>query len=214
MHPTMTSMPSARAVAVMRNASRSEPHLASLMLMPSAASARRGMSRATRQLSSTTTGRWPAAARTRASPSRSAGGSGCSSSSTPNSLSNGSIWRALAAVQPALASTRIGLSVASRIVRSSSSSRSVPSLILRIGYAAASWTFSRILSGVSMPIVNDETGVFCGSSPHSRHNGWPRRLPTRSWRATESAARAAPFLGTTCANRVSADSRSNGSSGM
>src|ERR1043166_2432114 len=33
MHPTITSMPCARAVAIMRSASRSEPHLASLMLM-------------------------------------------------------------------------------------------------------------------------------------------------------------------------------------
>src|SRR6266480_4639843 len=35
MQPTMTSMPWARAVAIMRSASRSDPHLASLMLIPS-----------------------------------------------------------------------------------------------------------------------------------------------------------------------------------
>src|SRR5881397_3985111 len=62
MQPTITTIPWARATAIIRSASRSEPHLASLMLMPPTLPARRGMSDATRQLSSTTTGRSPAAA--------------------------------------------------------------------------------------------------------------------------------------------------------
>ena len=71
-------------------------------------------------------------------------------------------------VQPQLASTRISRSVASRIVRRISTSRSVPSLILRIGYCSASRTFARIFSGVSSPMVKVERGAFVGSSPQSR----------------------------------------------
>ena len=132
MHPTITSILCARAVAIIRSASRNEPHLASLMLMPSAAAATRGISAATRQLSSTTTGSTPRR-RTAAIPSRSSAGNGCSTNSTPYSFRTGSSAMARSRVQPALASTRIGLSVASRIVRRISSSWSVPSLILRIG---------------------------------------------------------------------------------
>src|SRR5207302_2064416 len=33
---------------------------------------------------------------------------------------------------------------------------------------------------VSRPMVNEERGARAGSSPHSRHTGWLRRLPTRS----------------------------------
>ena len=212
MQPTITSMPCARAVAIMRSASRSEPHLASLMLIPSTTPASRGMSVATRQLSSTTTGRMPRR-RTAAMPSRSSGGSGCSTNSTPYSFRMGSICSARSRVHPAFASTRSGLSVVSRIARRICSSRSVPSLILRIGYAEASVTFWRIFSGVSRPIVNEERGARAGSSPHSFQTGWLSRLPTRSCSAAESAARAAPFFGTTSANRASAASRSNGSRG-
>ena len=212
MHPTITSIPCARAVATMRSASRSEPHFASLMLIPSTAPASRGMSVATMQLSSTTTGSTPLR-RTAAIPSRSSGGSGCSTNSTPYSFSTGSIAIARSRVHPAFASTRIGLSVASRIVRRICSSRSVPSLILRMGKAEASATFWRIFSGVSSPMVKDERGARAGSSPHRRQTGWLRRLPTRSCSAAESAARAAPFCGTAYAKAASAPSRSNGSRG-
>ena len=212
MQPTMTSMACARAVATMRSASRSEPHLASLMLIPSTAPATRGMSALTMQLSSTTTGRTPWR-RSAARPSRSWGGSGCSTNSTPWSLSIASICIARCLVQPAFASTRIGLSVASRTVRRICSSCSVPSLILRIGYRAASRTLSRIFSGVSMPIVKKEHGALNELSPHRRHSGWPTRLPTRSCSAADNAARAAPSFGATCENLASATSRSNASPG-
>ncbi len=56
MQPTITSMWWARATAIMRSASRSEPHLASLMLMPSTNPTRRGMSAAVRHDSSATIG--------------------------------------------------------------------------------------------------------------------------------------------------------------
>src|SRR5437879_5368957 len=99
MHPTITSILCARAVAIIRSASRNEPHLASLMLMPSAAAATRGISAATRQLSSTTTGSTPRR-RTAAIPSRSSAGNGCSTNSTPYSFRTGSSAMARSRVQP------------------------------------------------------------------------------------------------------------------
>ena len=71
---------------------------------------------------------------------------------------------------------------------------SLPSLILRIGYSSASLTFFLIISAVSMPIVKVERGAAAGSSPHILWTGTPRRLPTRSCSAVESAARAELLL--------------------
>ena len=105
---------------------------------------------------------------TAASPSRSSGGSGCSSTVTPNSSSTGSMRMAPLTVQPQLASTRISLSVASRMARRISMSRSVPSFTLRIGYCSASSTLARIRSGVSSPMVKVDFGALQGSSPHIR----------------------------------------------
>src|SRR6266550_1784215 len=63
---------------------------------------------------------------------------------------------------------------------------------------------------VSRPMVNEERGARAGSSPHSRHTGWLRRLPTRSCSAADRDARAAPFFGISWANLASAASRSKG----
>ena len=212
MQPTITIMPCARATAIIRSASRSPPHLASLMLIPSTLPTSRGMSAAVSQLSSAMTG-ISARRVTSASPSSWSGGSGCSSTVTPNSLSTGSICMVCFTVHPQFASTRISLSVASRMVRRISTSRSVPSLILRMGYCSASATLARIFSAVSMPMVNVDRGALAGSSPHSRYTGTPSRLPTRSCSAADSAARADGFRRMDSYQRRSAFSRSNGSAG-
>ena len=52
MQPSITFIPWARATAIMRRASPRPPHFISLMLMPSKAPARRGMSSARWTLSS------------------------------------------------------------------------------------------------------------------------------------------------------------------
>src|SRR5437879_3820920 len=60
-------------------------------------------------------------------------------------------------------------------------------------------------SAVSIPMVKEERGALAGSRPQSRHSGWPSRFPIKSWSAAERAARAAPFFGTTRANRDEAE---------
>ena len=212
MQPTMTVIECARAAAIMRIASRRLPHLASLMLIPSTRPTRPGMSALVRQLSSAMTG-IDARRRISPSPSRSCGTSGCSSTVTPNSASTGSMRTVCFTVQPQFASTRISRSVASRMARRISRSRSLPSLIFSTGYSAASSTFIRIRSAVSMPIVNVESGARLASSPHSFQTGTPRRLPTRSCRADESAARAEPLPRSASSHARSVVSRSNGSAG-
>ncbi len=116
-------------------------------------------------------------------------------------------------VQPQLASTRISRSVASRMVRRISRSRSLPSLILRMGYCFASSTLARIFSAVSIPMVKVDRGALAGSRPQSFQTGMPSRLPTRSCNAEERAARVAGLRRSDSSQRRSVSSMSNGSSG-
>jgi hypothetical protein len=166
------------------------------------------MSVATRQLSSTITGIREARA-TAANPSRSVATNGCSSTVTPNSSSTGNILMACFRVHPQLASTRSSRSVTSRIALRISRSLSSPSLILRTGYCSASMTFFLIISAVSIPMVKVEIGAFAASSPQSFHSGTPSRLPTRSWSAVDSAARAELLPTITRSKARSAPSSSN-----
>jgi hypothetical protein len=213
MQPTITCRWCARATAIMRSASRRDPHLASLMLMPSTWPASGGMSVATRQLSSAMTG---IVARRRISPrpAMSCGTTGCSSTVTPYASSTGSMRMACLTVQPQLASTRISRSVVSRRVRRIASSRSVPSFTLRIGYSAASSTFARIFSSVSRPMVKVDRGAAFGSRPQSRCSGTPARCAARSCSAVESATRAAGLPRSIRPHCASAVSRSKGSEGI
>ena len=89
MQPTMTIRPCARAIAIIRSASRRLPHLASLMLIPSTLPTSGGMSTAVMQLSSAMTGMSARRGDLGRDPSSSSGGSGCSSTVTPNSCSTG-----------------------------------------------------------------------------------------------------------------------------
>ncbi len=125
------------------------------------------MSAAVRQLSSAMSG-MEARRRMSPRPSTSFGTSGCSSTVTLNSSSTGSIAMACLTVHPQLASTRSSRSVSLLMASSNSTSRSLPSLILRIGYSAASRTLERISSGVPMPMVKVDFGAADASRPHSR----------------------------------------------
>jgi hypothetical protein len=64
-------------------------------------------------------------------------------------------------------------------------------LIFRTGYGSASFTFCRVISGVSMPMEKVVTGASTGSSPNSRWIGMPSRWPTQSRMAMSMAAFAA-----------------------
>ena len=70
--------------------------------------------------------------------------------------------------QPSFASTRSGLPVTLRTASIVASSLSRPTFTLSTGKAAASRTFCRVISGVSIPIENVVTGAASGSSPSSR----------------------------------------------
>ena len=194
MQPHITRKPWARATAIMRIASRRDPHLASLILIPSTAPTNFGISVDTTHDSSAITGIGERS-RTKRSPSRSCGASGCSSISTPTSVSGCSMPRACFAVHAALASTRsAACGASSRTMRSTSRSQLEPSLILRIGYAAASRTRARNVSASgAIPMVKVERGAAVASSPHSFHNGTPSRLAATSCSAALMAQRAAAF---------------------
>ena len=170
------------------------------------------MSAAISQLSSAITG-IDARRVISARPSSWLGGSGCSSTVTPNSFSTGSMPMACLTVHPQLASTRISLSVVSRMARSTDTSSSPPSLTLRMGYSAASVTLARMRSGVSRPMVKVERGALAGSRPHILYRGIPRRFAARSCSAPDKAARAAALYRIMPSIRRSVSSRSNGSEG-
>ena len=162
--------------------------------MPSTAPTSFGMSVATTHDSSAITGIGDRS-RTKRSPSMSYGASGCSSISTPTSDKGCSMASACLAVHAALASTRsVACGASSRTIRNNSRSQLEPSLILRIGYAAASRTRARNVSASgAIPIVNVERGAAAASSPHSFQSGTPSRLAAKSCSAELMAQRAEAF---------------------
>ena len=98
-----------------------------------------------------------------------AAGIGCSTSSTPRVASHSSLRIAVSlSFQPSLASTRRGLPVTLRTASSVASSLSRPTLILSTGNSAASRTFCRVISGLSIPIEKVVSGASPGSRPSSR----------------------------------------------
>ena len=182
--------------AIMRSASRSPPHFASLMLIPSTAPASRGMSRATTHDSSATTGSGERS-RTKRRPSMS-----CARQRLLDELdavlhehvdhrgarawASTRRWRRRAA-------TLSG--AASRTMRMISSSRSGAELdlenrILR-GLRDARARASAVVG--AMPIVKLERGARAGSSPHNFQSGTPSRLPARSCSAALIALLAEPL---------------------
>ncbi len=132
--------------------------------------------------------------RTKRSPSMSWAETGCSTNSRSKRLSLSIARTACLGLQAVLASTRICLAGApSRMIERTSSSRLLPTLILRIGYSAASRSLSPISSGRAMPMVKLLSGARFGSRPSSEYTGRPVRLPMRSYSAAMIAARAAAF---------------------
>jgi hypothetical protein len=126
------------------------------------------MSAARRQLSSAKSGSGERDF-SHACSSRSAAGIGCSTSSTPLPASHSSLRIAVSlSFQPSFASTRSGLPVTLRTASIVASSLSRPTLILSTGNSAASRTFWRVISGVSMPIEKVVSGASAGSRPSSR----------------------------------------------
>ena len=126
------------------------------------------MEDARRQASSAKTGMGERS-RTQAASSSIAAGIGCSTSSTPREASHSILRIAVSlSFQPSFASTRSGFPVTLRTASIVASSVSRPTLTLSTGNSAASRTFCRVISGVSMPIEKVVIGAFAGSRPRRR----------------------------------------------
>jgi hypothetical protein len=123
-----------------------------LTLTPSTQSARAGTSSAVAQLSSAIRGR-TLRSRTKRIPARSRAATGCSTNSTPNGARSRMVRTACWGVQAPLASTtRRAPGTAPRTASTISASLPVPTLILRIGKAAAALAFAAMAAGSSSPM--------------------------------------------------------------
>src|SRR5918998_1418845 len=153
-HPSITIIPSERAVWTISRALLIPPHLASLTFTPLAHPERGGTSRATMAPSSAITGTgWAASVALRSASGPAEAGTGCSIMRTPMLLSSAASSGASSGEKASLASTQISALENSATARTVSTSSQPPTFILRTGKEESLLASSTVVSSSAIARV-------------------------------------------------------------